>query len=132
MCCKYISFTLIQTITRWMYYHTTAKLYDFIRWILYYVYRATLYLYWFSKETRCLIIHTRASAVDIWNPFNNTWYRFLCIMFIFKSPRVHLRECVVNTFHSCFTLSDHCGLISFWLLQVLNIHCTGTIIIILF
>jgi hypothetical protein len=27
----------------------------------------------------------------------------LCIMSIFKSPR----GCVVNTFHSCFHLSDH-------------------------
>jgi hypothetical protein len=31
----------------------------------------------------------------------------LCIMLIFKSPRVHWRACVVNTFHSCFNLSDH-------------------------
>jgi hypothetical protein len=33
-----------------------------------------------------------------WNQFSNTWYRFLCIMFIFKSPKVHLRAYVVNTF----------------------------------
>jgi hypothetical protein len=58
--------TLIQTITHWIYYHTTAKLYDFIRWVFnFYVYRATLYLYWFSKEAPRLIIQTRASAVGI-------------------------------------------------------------------
>jgi hypothetical protein len=33
-----------------------------------------------------------------WNQFSNTWYRFMCIMFIFKSPKVHRRAYVVNTF----------------------------------
>jgi hypothetical protein len=35
---------------------------------------------------------------SIRQPLNCTWYRFLCIMFIFKSPKVHIRAYVVNTF----------------------------------
>ena len=53
--------TLIQIITHWIYYQTTAKLYDFIRWIfLLRSIRATLKFYiGFSKEAPRLIIHTR-------------------------------------------------------------------------
>ena len=54
-----------QTITHWIYYHTTAKLYDFIKWVFnFYVLLGNPYiLNWFSKEAPRLIIHTRTSAV---------------------------------------------------------------------
>jgi hypothetical protein len=59
-----------------------------------------------TVEEGCIRILLEAHIICIfnigvwygWNQLSNTWYRFLCIMFIFKSPRIHLRAYVVNTF----------------------------------
>ena len=61
-----------QTITHWIYYHTNAKLYDFIKWVFnFYVLLGNPYiLNWFCKEVLRLIIHTRTSAVSLETLFN--------------------------------------------------------------